>query len=108
MSDGNLLEAIPDKLPEELTQTLACGQGVRVERIVSLGHASGADEWYDQPEHEWVLLLTGGAILQWADGSEQTLAPGDYVLIPAGTRHRVAGTLPDEHSIWLAVFFPAD
>ncbi len=96
---------IPAELPNELTQILCSGAAVRIERIVSCGHASEADFWYQQHEHEWVILLSGGAILQWGDGSEQALAPGDYVFIPAGTRHRVAGTLASEPSIWLAVFF---
>ncbi|WP_339898096.1 cupin domain-containing protein [uncultured Gilvimarinus sp.] len=102
---ANITADIPEQLPQELTQTLCQSTTVRVERIVSQGHASAADFWYEQDEHEWVLLLSGGAILQWGDGSEQALAPGDYVLIPAGTRHRVAGTLASELSIWLAVFF---
>ncbi|WP_052480863.1 cupin domain-containing protein [Gilvimarinus agarilyticus] len=101
----NITADIPEQLPQELTQTLCHSTAVRIERIVSQGHASAVDAWYEQDEHEWVLLLSGGAVLQWGDGSEQPLAPGDYVLIPAGTRHRVAGTLASEPSIWLAVFF---
>lgn len=96
---------IPAELPDELTQTLCRSPSVRVERIVSYGHASAADFWYQQDENEWVVLLSGGAILQWQDGTEQALAPGDYLLIPANTRHRVAGTVAGEPSIWLAVFF---
>ena len=103
----NLFAAIPSLLPEELTQVLADTDGVRIERILSCGQASAPDFWYQQSEHEWVLLLSGGAVLQWADGSCQSLAPGDYVFIPAGTRHRVEGTLADEVSLWLAIFFPA-
>jgi hypothetical protein len=30
---------------------------VRIERIISHGHASPADFWYDQPQHEWVIVL---------------------------------------------------
>lgn len=103
---GNLLADIPDELSRELIQPLLEGDGVRIERIVSHGHSSEPDFWYEQDEHEWVILLSGGAVLRWDSGTEQALAPGDYVFIPAGTRHRVEGTLPDEHSIWLAVFFP--
>lgn len=103
---GNILADIPEQLPKELFTTLAQAAGVRIERIVSRGHASPADFWYQQQEHEWVILLSGGAVLRWESGQEQALAPGDYLMIPAGTRHRVEGTLPDEDSVWLAVFIP--
>ena len=105
MQTGNLMEQIPSDLPQELMQTLCESANVRVERIVSKGHASAPDFWYEQDDNEWVVLLSGGAVLQWGDGSFQSLAPGDYVLIPAGTRHRLEGTLADDLSIWLAVFF---
>ncbi|BFM19245.1 cupin domain-containing protein [Gilvimarinus japonicus] len=101
----NLMGDIPAELTDELTQTLCNSASLRIERIVSKGHASESEFWYEQDEHEWVVLLSGGAVLQWSDGSFQSLAPGDYVLIPAGTRHRLEGTLADELSIWLAVFF---
>lgn len=101
----NILHDIPSQLPQELLQTLCQNKHVRIQRIVSKGHASAADFWYQQKEHEWVILLSGGAVLQWRDGRVQSLAPGDYVFIPAGTRHRLEGTLADELSVWLAVFF---
>jgi cupin 2 domain-containing protein len=80
-----------------------------VERIVSRGHASALDFWYDQPEHEWVLLVQGAARLQveTSPGQVETrnLHPGDYVLLPAHQRHRVDWTHPTENTIWLAIFF---
>lgn len=112
----NLLANLPLTLPDELLQTLVSAPGLRVERIVSLGHASPADFWYDQSEHEWVLLVQGAARLQIeclpseaTPGSidEVELQPGDYVLLPAHRRHRVAWTHPTEHTIWLAIFFGA-
>lgn len=60
----NLLEGIPSRLPEELVETLAAGAGVRIERILSRGHTSPDDLWYDQHEAEFVLLLSGGARLE--------------------------------------------
>ncbi|MDO3384404.1 cupin domain-containing protein [Gilvimarinus sp. SDUM040013] len=103
---GQILADIPEQLPEELFTTLASVAGVRIERIVSRGHSSAPDFWYQQDEHEWIILLSGGAVLRWENDAEQALAPGDYVMIPAGTRHRVEGTLADENTIWLAVFIP--
>jgi len=58
-----LLANIPARLPEELTTVIEEGHGVRIERIVSTGHKWPEGFWYDQPEHEWVLVLQGAARL---------------------------------------------
>ena len=58
---SNLLGDIPTQLREEIVTVLAESPHVRVERIVSNGHASPADFWYDQAEHEWVAVLRGEA-----------------------------------------------
>jgi cupin 2 domain-containing protein len=101
---NNLFLDIPLNLPNELVQTLLATPHVRLERIVSLGHASPPDFWYDQDQHEWVLVVQGAARLQF---EEETLAlkPGDFVSIPAHRRHRVEWTSPDGPTIWLAVFY---
>jgi cupin 2 domain-containing protein len=103
---GNLLGKIPQTLPEELMQTLLEADGVRLERIVSHGHASPEGFWYDQPDDEWILILHGAARLQLEDG-DITLRPGDYLNIPAHRKHRVAWTSPDEPTVWLAVWYTA-
>ena len=54
---------IPSKLPEELVEVLAENKHVRIERIVSTGQASPEGFWYDQEEHEWVVVLKGEAKL---------------------------------------------
>ncbi len=100
----NLFADIPDALPEELVDVLAENDPVRIERIVSDGHASPADFWYDQDQHEWVLLLSGSAVLAFEDHAIE-LNPGDHVLIPAHQRHRVDSTSATEKTIWLAVFY---
>lgn len=100
----NLFSDWPVDLPDELTETLAQGKHCRVERIVSLGHASPADFWYDQDEHELVVVLRGAARLQFSDGPVE-LAPGDWINIPARRRHRVDWTTPDVPTVWLAVFY---
>ncbi len=102
---ANLFADLPADLPAELTHTLAAGPGVRVERIVSRGHASPPGFWYDQEEAEWVLVVRGAARIRFEDGSVE-LRPGDHVTIPARRRHRVEWTAPDEPTVWLAVFFP--
>ncbi|QAU32744.1 cupin domain-containing protein [Janthinobacterium sp. 17J80-10] len=106
MKLANLLHDIPAQLPVEMTDILAAAGTVRIERIVSRGHASPPDYWYDQDQHEWVLLMQGAATLRFAGGDEaMQLAPGDYVNIPAHVRHRVDATAPDRDTVWLAVFY---
>jgi cupin 2 domain-containing protein len=101
----NLFESIPENAPEELFTVLLKAEGVRVERIVSFGQSSPGGFWYDQSEHEWVLLLEGSAALGFEDGSTVALMPGDFVNIPAGRRHRVEQTDLNERTVWLAVFY---
>jgi len=101
----NLFGDIPDHLPEELFQTLARSEAVHIERIVSRGHATAPGEWYDQERREFVLLLQGGARLEFADGREVNLAPGDWLDVPAHDRHRVTWTDPGQDTIWLAVHY---
>ena len=104
---NNLFSSIPKSLPQELTQTLVSAGTIRIERIVSHGHASPKGFWYDQPEHEWVVVLQGAARLQFED-EDLELKPGDFVNIPAHRKHCVGWTTPDEPTIWLAVFYTGD
>ncbi len=103
---GRLDEGVPSELPQELVSVLASGPGVRIERIVSRGHVTFADEWYDQAEDEFVLIVTGAARLEFED-FDLELRAGDWVDLPAHVRHRVAWTVADEDTVWLAVFRPA-
>ena len=102
---GNLFDSVPDELPAELLETLVDAENVRIERIVSRGHVTPAGEWYDQDENEWVVLLEGAARLVFEDGREVSMAPGDWLDIPAHVRHRVSWTDPECATIWLAVFY---
>ena len=64
--------------------------------------------WYDQAWSEWVLVLSGSAGLLLEDEpTPRELKRGDYLLIPAGRRHRVEWTDATEPTIWLAVHFGA-
>ncbi len=105
MRPGNLYTDIPPELPEELVQVLAEGRGrVRIERIVSRGQASPPGFWYDQEGAEWVVLLRGSAVLRFEGEDEVVpLAPGDWLEIPPGRRHRVEETAAGEDTVWLAV-----
>jgi cupin 2 domain-containing protein len=106
MRTGNIFSHIPKHVPEETFEMLAGAGQVRIERIVSDGHASPEGSWYDQDRPEWVLLLQGRAGLRF-DGGEGLvlLNPGDWVDIPAHARHRVEWTDPKHKTVWLAVFY---
>jgi cupin 2 domain-containing protein len=101
----NLFKNIPDKLPKELFGTLVESQHIQIERIVSRGHASPEEDWYDQGRDEFVLLLKGAALLLFEDGREVDMGPGDWLEIPAHVKHRVAWTDGEGETIWLAVHF---
>jgi cupin 2 domain-containing protein len=101
---ANLFAKLPSNVPDELFTTLLEARNVRIERIISHGHASAADFWYDQDQHEWVILLKGSARLRIEDEAVE-MKPGDFVNIPAHKRHRVEWTTPGEPTIWLAVHY---
>ncbi len=98
----NLFDGIPHHMPGEVVQTLLQADNIRIERIVSHGHVSAADFWYDQPQHEWVIVLQGKARLQFEDRMVE-LQVGDFINIPAFRKHRVDWTTPDEPTVWLGV-----
>ena len=102
---ANLFDNLPAPLAEEGIDTLLETKRVTIERIVSHGHTSPASGWYDQPCHEWVVVLRGKGVIAFENGDEVTLAPGDHVTIPAHCRHCVAWTAPDEDTVWLAVHY---
>lgn len=103
----NLFADLPTAVPEELVNILAQSTNVRIERIVSTGHASPKDFWHDQDEHEWVIVLQGEGKLTFENADEVYMKPGDHVLIPAHQKHRVEWTSADEPTVWLAVFYRA-
>jgi cupin 2 domain-containing protein len=103
---GNLFANIPQQLTNEAVEELLSTPNVRIERIVSTGHATAPDEWYDQDRAEWVLLLAGSAVLLFEGESEpMRLEPGSYVHIPAHKRHRIAWTDASMPTIWLAIHY---
>ncbi|MEQ6887725.1 cupin domain-containing protein [Halomonas sp. CS7] len=103
----NLFASIPASLEAERFEELAGGKDVRIERIVSRGHASPVCGWYDQSQDEWVVVLQGRAVLAFEQGGDVALSTGDHVTIPAHCRHRVKWTDPQQAAVWLAVHFSA-
>ena len=101
----NIFENIPAKIPDEIFETLIKGNNVKIERIISKGHSSPKDFWYNQEENEWVILLKGHAKLSFEKDELIELLPGDYINIPANKKHRVEWTDPENETIWLSVFY---
>jgi len=102
---ANICSGLPAQLDQELFGELLRTENLRIERIVSKGHTSPEHGWYDQTENEWVIVLEGSGRLLFENGSELVLNRGDYVNIPAHSRHKVVWTDPDVVTVWLAVFY---
>ncbi|HCL80260.1 MAG TPA: hypothetical protein DIC53_09875 [Synergistaceae bacterium] len=79
-------------------------EGLRLETILSRGHVSPPGFWYDQDEDEWVAVLQGEGEIEFDGGRRERLHQGDWVLLPAGLRHRVSHTSSDPACLWLALF----
>jgi cupin 2 domain-containing protein len=102
----NIFSDIPESLHDEFFQDIFKNENFRIERIVSKGHSSKQDFWYDQEKNEWVILLKGCAKLLFKDDNKPViLKPGDWVNIPAHKKHRVEWTDPDTETVWLAVHY---
>lgn len=100
----NIYQQLPDASKNEVVEEIMLHHNVRLERISSQGQSSLA--WQSSEQNEWVLLMQGAAKLCFAE-PQQVLAlkPGDYLLIPANCRHRVAWTSPQQQSIWLCCYY---
>jgi cupin 2 domain-containing protein len=103
----NIFADLPAVSAEEQLTDLIARPGLSIERIVSNGQASPPGFWYDQAHDEWVIVLRGAAGLAIDGEAEKRLAPGDYVYLPAHTRHRVTWTDAKEPTVWLAVHMRA-
>lgn len=100
----NNIFKLPDNLPvDELSEAILPDRGILIERIVSSGQCSPPDFWYLQERDEWVVILQGEAKILWDQGGLTHLNRGDWLLIPAGIKHRVEYTSSDPPCIWLAV-----
>jgi cupin 2 domain-containing protein len=102
----NIFKRIPSNMKEEFIEALMEAKDVKIERIVSKGHASPPGHWYNQDRDEYVILLKGSAgILFEGKDDEIILGRGDYLNIPAHVKHRVAWTDTKEETVWLAVYY---
>jgi cupin 2 domain-containing protein len=106
MIADNLFTNISCELPDEQIITLLQAPNVRIERIVSTGHATAPDQWFDQEQAEWVVVLAGSAgLIIEGETAPRLLERGSYVHIAAHVRHRVAWTDPSMPTVWLAIHY---
>ena len=105
MRPENLHDDWPGELPEEAFRTLLSAPRVRIERIISKGHASPEGFWYDQDQDEWVIVLRGSARLRLEGEEPLLMTAGSFINIPAHRRHRVEWTSETEETVWLAVHY---
>jgi cupin 2 domain-containing protein len=102
----NLFTDVGGPLAAERIDVLVDEGTVRLERIVSTGHATPPGEWYDQDRDEWVAVLRGSAGLRFeGETGEHVMRAGDHLVIPAHRRHRVEWTDSREPTVWLAVHY---
>lgn len=102
----NLFAGIDAPLEAERVDVLLETPGIRLERIVSRGHATPPGRWYDQARSEWVIVVRGSAGLFFEGETDpRVLRAGDHVLIPAHRRHRVEWTDGREPTVWLALHY---
>ncbi len=82
----------------EASWRVATVAGVTVEQILSGRLDAPVD--YLADVDEWVVVLAGRAVLEVAE-TVLELGPGDWVLLPAHTPHRLVDTEPG--TSWLTV-----
>ncbi len=102
----NIFKKIPKEIPDEIFQEILSTDKLKIERILSKGHASPKGGWYDQNTNEWIILLKGKAKLAFKESKTPIeLTPGDYINIPSHVKHRVEWTDPSQETIWLAIHY---
>lgn len=104
MNQQQNIFTLPNSLPnQELFESLLVHENITIERIISTGQTTPIDQWYDQEQDEWVILLQGEAEITAQDEQRFKLSAGDYLMIPAHQKHRVTYTSSNPSCIWLAI-----
>lgn len=75
-----------------------------IEKIISAGQITEEDIWLEEDKDEFVVLLQGESEIKYFDGKVFKMKSGDYLLIPANTKHRVNYTSSEPKCIWLAIY----
>jgi len=80
--------------------TLFKDKNIEIMRIVSSDKLETKE--YNQSTNEFVILLEGSAKLE-IEGRVKELKKGEYLYIPAHTKHKVLQT--SKGTLWLAIYF---
>ncbi|MFZ4398615.1 MAG: cupin domain-containing protein [Bacteroidales bacterium] len=102
---NNIFDIIQPFSDKELIDILFKNENIIIERIISFGNPSPDGFWYNQPNNEWVILLTGEAEIEYKNGDKIYLKAGDYLLIPSNQEHRVSYTSKSPNCTWLCFYF---
>jgi len=105
LKKGNFLKNLPKNLSEERIEEIFSSENIKIERIISEGQISPNNFWFNQDKNEFVYLISGEAEIEFENFPKSKLLPGDYIIIPAETRHRVSYTSKNEQTIWLTFFY---
>lgn len=105
MKTKNIYENIPADIPEELFEEIDSTKDIKIERIISDGHTSPPNFWYNQEKNELVFLLKGSAVIEFETSEKVNLKPGDYIKINSHQKHRVIETSKNEITVWLAIHY---
>ena len=106
MKTSNIFSNTPKNSSDELFEEILQTQSFTLERIISVKPSLPKDQWYDQQQNEWVMVLKGAAGLRFADNDNVVvMKPGDYLKIPARLKHRVEWTDPTQETVWLAIHY---
>ncbi|MCF8298927.1 MAG: cupin domain-containing protein [Saprospiraceae bacterium] len=102
----NIFSIIGQNLEKgEVFEKLVQNKDFKFERIISKGQISNENQWYDQEDNEWVILLQGEATIEFANKEKINLEAGDYILIPAHEKHKIIFTSSEPECIWLALHY---
>ena len=105
MKKSNIYENFLKQMDGEFFENLILSENVKIERIISNGDITPTGKWYDQDNDEWVMIMKGEAVLSFENQKDITLKSGDYINIPANTKHRVSWTSQEQETIWLAIHY---
>lgn len=81
------------------------GKKFRLEKIVSKGYKTPKTKWLIESKNEFVMLLKGKAEILFETGQKVVLNEGDYLVIPANTKHKVVKTSIRPVCYWLTIHF---
>ncbi len=105
MDIKNIFSVLQVNSKKEYFEDIISEDNFRIERIISEGHTTPNDFWYDQDEDEFVLLLKGFAKLMFEDGSIVELNEGDYLIIEKHVKHKVIFTSTETKTFWLTCYY---